>query len=200
MLDNMVIDGSEFDEAVVEPVDEIGDLLVRIGAEDQKAFAALYDAIAPRVFGLIRRVVVDASQSEEVLQEVFLEIWRGASRFDPSRGKGRTWVLTMAHRRAVDRVRAAQATTDRDMRVGLRDREVPFDRVAEDADLRWESARVNAALGDLSEPQREAITLAYYGGYSQTEIAVLTGAPLGTVKTRMRDGLTRLRTRMGVRA
>jgi RNA polymerase sigma-70 factor (ECF subfamily) len=154
--------------------------------------------LSPRAFGLILRVLVDRSQSEEVLQEVFLEIWQSAARFAPNKGQGRSWVLTIAHRRAVDRVRSAQASTDRDVRAGFRDMDVAHDGVAEEVELRIEGQRVSEALATLPDPQREAITLAYFGGYSQSEIAALVGAPLGTIKTRMRDGLSRLRAEMGV--
>lgn len=197
MLDPMVIDGVEVPEDGA-PVDHVGEMLVRVAAGDQGAFARVYDMLSPRVFGLILRVLVDRSQSEEVLQEVFLEVWQSAARFAPNKGQGRTWVLTIAHRRAVDRVRASQASTDRDVRVGFRDLDVAYDGVAEQAQLRIEGRQVATALRTLPDPQREALTLAYYGGYSQSEIAALVGAPLGTIKTRMRDGLTRLRAEMGV--
>ncbi|WP_435527530.1 ECF RNA polymerase sigma factor SigK [Microbacterium aurantiacum] len=197
MLDPMVIDGVEVPEDGA-PVDHVGEMLVRVAAGDQGAFARVYDMLSPRVFGLILRVLVDRSQSEEVLQEVFLEVWQSAARFAPNKGQGRTWVLTIAHRRAVDRVRASQASTDRDVRVGFRDLDVAYDGVAEQAQLRIEGRQVATALKTLPDPQREALTLAYYGGYSQSEIATLVGAPLGTIKTRMRDGLTRLRAEMGV--
>lgn len=198
MLVDMVIDGLEVPEDGTEPVDHAGDLLQRIANGDQNAFARLYDMLSPRVFGLILRVLVDRSQSEEVLQEVFLEIWQSAARFAPNRGQGRSWVLTIAHRRAVDRVRSSQASSDRDVRAGFRDLDVAHDSVAEQVELRTEGRKVVAALTTLPDPQREALTLAYYGGYSQSEIAALVGAPLGTVKTRMRDGLSRLRAEMGV--
>lgn len=197
MLDPMVIDGVEVPEDGA-PVDHVGEMLVRVAAGDQGAFARVYDMLSPRVFGLILRVLVDRSQSEEVLQEVFLEVWQSAARFAPNKGQGRTWVLTIAHRRAVDCVRASQASTDRDVRVGFRDLDVAYDGVAEQAQLRIEGRQVATALKTLPDPQREALTLAYYGGYSQSEIAALVGAPLGTIKTRMRDGLTRLRAEMGV--
>ncbi len=200
MLERMVIDNVEVDEHSDDPVDHVAELLLRIAEGDQRAFAELYDMLSGRVFGLILRVLVDRSHSEEVLQEVFLEIWQSARRFSPKKGQGRTWVLTMTHRRAVDRVRSAQASTDRDVRVGFRDLDVAFDAVSEDVELRWEGRRVVEALRQLPEIQREALTLAYYGGYSQSEIAALTGAPLGTIKTRMRDGLSRLRTTMGALA
>ena len=197
MLVCVVIDGVEVPEAGGPPIDHAGELLLRVAGGDQAAFAGVYDMLSPRAFGLILRVLVDRSQSEEVLQEVFLEVWQSAARFAPNKGQGRSWVLTIAHRRAVDRVRSAQASTDRDVRVGLRDVGVAFDGVAEEVELRIEGQRVSEALATLPAPQREAITLAYYGGYSQSEIAALVGAPLGTIKTRMRDGLSRLRVEMG---
>ncbi|MCX6503430.1 MAG: ECF RNA polymerase sigma factor SigK [Microbacterium sp.] len=196
----MVIDGIDVPDDGSVPVDHIGELLVRTASGDQAAFAELYDMLSSRAFGLILRVLVDRSQSEEVLQEVFLEVWQSASRFVPNKGQGRTWVLTIAHRRAVDRVRASQSSTDRDVRAGFRDLGAPHDGVAEEVELRIEGAKVSDALNQLPDAQREALTLAYYGGYSQSEIAALVGAPLGTIKTRMRDGLSRLRTSMGVTA
>jgi RNA polymerase sigma-70 factor (ECF subfamily) len=200
MLVDMVIDGVDTPEGGIDAVDQVGVLLLLIARGDQDAFARLYDMLSPRVFGLILRVLVDRSQSEEVLQEVFLEVWQSAARFAPNRGQGRSWILTIAHRRAVDRVRSAQASTDRDVRAGFRDLDVAHDGVAEQVELKIAGESVAAALSTLPDPQREAITLAYYGGYSQSEIAAMVGAPLGTVKTRMRDGLSRLRVEMGVNA
>ncbi|GAA5207353.1 ECF RNA polymerase sigma factor SigK [Microbacterium kyungheense] len=200
MLVDMVIDGIDVPEDGAAPVDHVAELLERVAGGDETAFARLYDLLSPRVFGLILRVLVNRAQSEEVLQEVFLEVWQSASRFAPNRGQGRSWVLTIAHRKAVDRVRSSQASADRDVRAGFRDLEVPFDGVAEQVELSIEGSRVAAALSALPSAQREALTLAYYGGYSQSEIAALVGAPLGTIKTRMRDGLTRLRAEMGVNA
>ena len=200
MLGGVVIDGVDVPEDGADAVDHAGQLLLRVADGDQDAFARLYDMLSPRAFGLILRVLVDRSQSEEVLQEVFLEIWQSAARFAPNKGQGRSWVLTIAHRRAVDRVRSAQASTDRDVRAGFRDMDVAHDGVAEEVELRIEGQRVSEALATLPDPQREAITLAYFGGYSQSEIAALVGAPLGTIKTRMRDGLSRLRAEMGVSA
>lgn len=197
MLVEMVIDGMDVPDDG-PATDHVADLLVRVATGDQVAFAELYDILSSRVFGMIRRVLVDPSQSEEVLQEVFLEVWQSASAFAPNKGQGRSWILTIAHRRAVDRVRAAQASTDRDLRVGARDAHTSQEGVAEQVELRIEGRRVMRALGTLPEPQREALTLAYFGGYSQSEIAALVGAPLGTIKTRMRDGLSRLRQEMGV--
>jgi RNA polymerase sigma-70 factor (ECF subfamily) len=200
MLVDMVIDGIDVPDDGTEPVDRVAQLLARVADGDQVAFARLYDLLSPRVFGLILRVLVDRAQSEEVLQEVFLEVWQSAARFAPNRGQGRSWVLTIAHRRAVDRVRSSQASSDRDVRAGLRDLDVAHDGVSEQVELRIEGEKVAAALSGLPDGQREALTLAYYGGYSQSEIATLVGAPLGTIKTRMRDGLSRLRAEMGVSA
>ncbi|MCE7481719.1 MULTISPECIES: ECF RNA polymerase sigma factor SigK [Microbacterium] len=199
MLMWMVIDGVDMPEDG-SAGDLAADLLVRVADGDQRAFSDLYDLLSSRVFGLILRVLVNRSQSEEVLQEVFLEVWQSAGRFAPNKGQGRTWVLTIAHRRAVDRVRASQSSTDRDVRVGIRDLGVSHDSVAEQVELSIEGGKVVAALATLPDPQREALVLSYYGGYSQSEIAVLIGAPLGTIKTRMRDGLSRLRSEMGVNA
>ncbi|MEV8267028.1 ECF RNA polymerase sigma factor SigK [Microbacterium sp. NPDC076911] len=200
MLVLMVIDGVDVPEGGADSVDHIGELLQQISSGDQGAFARVYDMLSARVFGLILRVLVDRSQSEEVLQEVFLEVWQSASKFVPNKGQGRSWVLTIAHRRAVDRVRSSQASSDRDVRVGVRDLDVAHDGVSEQVELRIEGEKVTTALATLPDPQREAITLAYFGGYSQSEISALVGAPLGTIKTRMRDGLSRLRTEMGVTA
>jgi len=197
MLMGMVIDGLDVPEDG-SARDSAADLLVRVAGGDQRAFAELYDLLSPRVFALILRVVVNRAQSEEVLQEVFLEIWQSAARFAPNRGQGRSWVLTIAHRRAVDRVRASQSSTDRDVRVGVRDFAAARNVVEEAVEERLEGSRVVAALSGLPEAQQEALILAYYGGYSQSEISALIGAPLGTVKTRMRDGLTRLRGELGV--
>jgi len=199
MLVEMVIDGMDVPEDGTAS-DAVAELLLRTADGDQRAFAELYDTLSPRVFGLIRRVLVNRAQSEEVLQEVFLEIWQSASRFAPNKGQGRTWVMTIAHRRAVDRVRASQSSADRDVRAGLRDIGVAHDSVAEQVELGMDGEKVVAALGGLPAAQREALVLAYFGGYSQNEISVLIGAPLGTIKTRMRDGLSRLRTAMGVTA
>lgn len=197
MLVAMVIDGVDVPEDG-SAGDLAAALLVRAAAGDQRAFAELYDMLSPRVFALILRVLVNRSQSEEVLQEVFLEVWQSAGRFAPNKGQGRSWVLTIAHRRAVDRVRASQASADRDTRIGLRDLDDARDLVAETVESRMESERVAMALAALPQAQQEALVLAYYGGYSQSEISVLIGAPLGTIKTRMRDGLSRLRRELEV--
>lgn len=174
------------------------DLLLRVARGDHEAFGVLYDRVAGQVYGVIRRVLRDPARSEEVAQEVLVEVWRTATRFDPDRGTAATWILTMAHRRAIDRVRSVQASRDRDERIGHRDRVRPFDEVSEEVQTRFEHQQVRDALRALTDLQREAVELAYYGGYTYREVAELLDAPLGTIKTRMRDGLIRLRDAMGV--
>ena len=194
MLDGMG-DGGEHGASRATTLEE---LLVATAAGDREAFSRLYDQTAPRVFGLVRRLLVDAAQAEEVTQDVYLEAWQTAARFDSARGSAVTWLLTLAHRRAVDRVRASQAARDRDLRTGLRDLDVPIDEVSETVEVRLEHARVAGALAGLSAVQREALSLAYYDGCSQSEIASRLDVPLGTVKTRLRDGMIRLRELLGV--
>ncbi|MFD5831825.1 sigma-70 family RNA polymerase sigma factor [Lentzea sp. NPDC060358] len=181
------------------PADAEG-LLLRVARGDEAAFGQLYDAVSGSVFGLVRRVLRDQAQSEEVFQEVMLEVWRTASRFDPERGKAMTWILTMTHRRAVDRVRSAQASADRDGRVAALEVGTPFDEVVEQVAERLEQRKVRRCLRSLTELQRESVLMAYYQGYTYPEVASLLGVPLGTVKTRMRDGLIRLRDCLGVTA
>ena len=176
----------------------LDDLLLRVARGDTPAFETLYDQMANVVFGVIRRVLRDPAQSEEVAQEVLVEVWRTATRFDPDKGGAATWILTMAHRRAIDRVRSAQAAHDREERVALRDHVPAFDEVAEQVEIRLEQEQVRRCLGDLTELQRESVALAYYGGYTYREVGELLEVPLGTVKTRLRDGLIRLRDCMGV--
>ncbi|WP_404773560.1 ECF RNA polymerase sigma factor SigK [Agromyces mediolanus] len=173
-------------------------LLGDVATGDRAAFGELYDRTAPRVFGLVRRILVDAAQAEEVTQDVFLEAWQNAARFDAGRGAAVAWLLTIAHRRAVDRVRSAQAAADRDLKAGVRELASPQEDVAERVELRVEHERVSVALAELSEAQRTALAMAYYEGKSQSEIAVALELPLGTVKTRLRDGMIRLRHLLGV--
>ncbi|OLE28742.1 MAG: RNA polymerase subunit sigma [Actinobacteria bacterium 13_1_20CM_3_71_11] len=178
------------------PDEQPADLLSRVARGDEAAFSALYDELAPRVFGLCRRILRDPAQAEEVAQEALLEVWRTASRYDPAKGSAASWALTIAHRRAVDRVRSEQASTARERRVATE--EVPYDDVVEEATARLERQQVRRCLGSLTELQREAITLAYYQGYSYREVAERLDTGLPTVKTRMRDGLIRLRDCLGV--
>ncbi|WP_235543255.1 ECF RNA polymerase sigma factor SigK [Phycicoccus sp. Soil803] len=175
--------------------------LLRASAQgDENAFAQLYDAVAARIYGLVLRVVRDPAQSQEVAQEALLDIWRTSARFDPARGSAVSWMLTIAHRKAVDRVRSAQASTDREDTYGSRNQERTYDETAETVERRLDAQRVRSALDSLTETQRSAVELAYLGGYTHTEVASLLGVPLGTAKTRIRDGLIRLRDSMGVQS
>jgi RNA polymerase sigma-70 factor, ECF subfamily len=177
------------------PGSDLAGLLARVARGDQAAFATVYDRCAEQVFGLVRRVVRDPAQSEEVTQEVMLEVWRTASRFDPYRGSAMAWLTTMAHRRAVDRVRSGLAAAQREARAATA--EADYDVVAEEVETRLDAQRVRRCLETLTELQRESVTLAYYGGYTYREVAGLLGVAVGTVKTRMRDGLIRLRDCVG---
>lgn len=174
------------------------ELLLATARGDREAFAALYDELSPLAHGVIRRVLRDPAQSEEVTQEVFVDVWRTAARYEIDRGSARSWVVTMAHRRAVDRVRSEQAARERAERHGRPDRDPGHDEVAEAVALRVEHAQVRSAMSVLTDLQREAVELAYFRGYTYREVAELLDTPLGTIKTRMRDGLIRLRDAMGV--
>ena len=173
-------------------------LLRRSATGDEAAFGELYDLVSARVYGLVRRIVRDPAQSEEVAQEVFLEIWRHSARFDASRGSAVSWMLTIAHRKSVDRVRAAEAARDRDESYGAATHDISHDSTAEAAVERLDAERVHRALETLSEAQRGALELAYLSGYTHTEVAAMLDLPLGTAKTRIRDGLIRLRDLLGV--
>ncbi len=174
------------------------DLMARVARGDSAAFAQLYDLMAPRVYGLIRRVLRNPAQSEEVTQEVMVEVWRTATRYDADRGSLASWILTMAHRRAIDRVRSEQSATDREQAVAAASSTTEYDEVAETVTTNLEVEQVRHCLSSLTELQRESVTLAYYGGYSYREVAELLDAKLATIKARMRDGLIRLRDCLGV--
>ncbi|GAA4266582.1 ECF RNA polymerase sigma factor SigK [Frondihabitans peucedani] len=169
------------------------DLLLLTAEGNREAFTLLYDRTAARILGLVRRVLIDQAQSEEVTQDVFLEVWQNAKRFDPARGKALSWVLTIAHRRAIDRVRSSQSSRDRDYSVGVRDYEASRDDVAESVETRREHQRVTSALSLLTDHQRQALELTYYRGLTNVEAALQAGVPVNTMKSRLRDSLMALR-------
>jgi len=177
-------------------LDDLHVALSAVARGDEAAFGVVYDRAAPAVLGTVRRILRDPAQSEEVMQEVLLEVWRTAGRFDPAAGSAAAWITMLAHRRAVDRVRSEQRAARRDARSASG--EVDYDQVAEAVEASLDRERVRRCLDGLTELQRESVTLAYYGGYSYREVAQLLDVAVGTVKTRMRDGLIRLRDCLGV--
>src|SRR4051794_3648705 len=152
-------------------------LLHRAATGDETAFAELYDAVSSRLFGLVRRVLRDPAQSEEVSQEVFLDIWRHSARFDPAKGSALSWMLTIAHRKAVDRVRSAEAARHRDDSYGTGNQDVTHDSTSEAVVERLDAQRVHQALDTLTEVQRRALELAYLSGYTHTEVATMLDIP-----------------------
>jgi RNA polymerase sigma-70 factor, ECF subfamily len=177
---------------------DLDGLLRRVALRDADAFAALYDHTRSRVYGLVIRVLRDAGYSEETTQEIYLEVWRNAQAYDSTKGSALSWLLTMAHRRAVDRVRSEQAAGQRESRYGATTVERPGDLVADSAIAADERRRVAACLDSLTDVQRQCIELAYYGGLTYAEVSQRLSANLSTIKSRMRDALRGLRGCLGV--
>jgi len=177
---------------------DLADLLARVARGDHQAFEVVYGELAGPVYGVVRQVLRDPAQSEEIAQEVLLEIWRTASRFDPERGSAAAWSLTIAHRRAVDRVRSETAGSRREQKAAPDLSAAIDDDVADVVASRLDQQRVRRCLGSLTDLQRESIKLAYYGGYTYPQVAQLLDVALGTVKTRIRDGMIRMRDCLGV--
>jgi RNA polymerase sigma-70 factor (ECF subfamily) len=164
-------------------------LLGRVAQSDPEAFEALYARYSRSVYSVAMGMLRDAVRAQEITQDVFFAIWRGAGAFDPARGTARSWILSVAHHKSVDAVRRA-----RRIPTVLLPETIPGGvDVIEQAQARVDAGQVRRALEELSLEQRAALVLAYYGGYTQQEIAQRLGVPLGTIKTRMRDGLLRLR-------
>ena len=177
---------------------DLGRLLDQVGRGDEAAFGLLYDEIGSVVYGVVLKVVRDPAQAKEVTQEVFVEVWRLATRFDSSRGSARSWIATIAHRRAIDRVRSEQSRRNREAAESSKTLAVSADVSADELERLDDIAAVQDALDVLTDAQRESITLAYFGGHTYREVAVLLGIPEGTVKTRIRDGLIKLRDTIGL--
>ncbi len=175
---------------------DLDGLLARVARGDHAAFEAVYDRLAGPAYGLICKLVGDQAQSEEVAQEVLLEVWRTATRFDAAKGGAATWVMTIAQRRAIDRVRSVTAAAHREHKAAAA--APAHDEVAETVEAEMDREQVRRCLESLSEPQRESITLAYYGGHTYRQVAGQLGVALGTIKSRIRDGLIRMRDCLGV--
>ncbi|MFY9335702.1 MAG: ECF RNA polymerase sigma factor SigK [Mycobacterium sp.] len=173
-------------------------LLRRVAHHDSEAFAALYDATRSRVYGMVSRVLRDRGYSEETTQDVYLQVWRTAESYDPASGSALAWLLTLAHRRAVDRVRSEQAASRRDSRYGAATVERDSDHVIDAVLSTEERQRVTACLDGLTGVQRECIELAYYQGLTYVQVSERLSANLATVKSRMRDALRGLRNCLGV--
>jgi RNA polymerase sigma-70 factor (ECF subfamily) len=168
--------------------------LVALSAHgEEDAFAELYDLTAARIHGVVLRVLRSPDHAAEVTQEVFVEVWRQAARYSPEKGSVLAWMTTIAHRRAVDRVRSVASEAARDERYAAASAEPDVDDVWAGVEPGLDAGWVRKGMASLTAIQREAITLAYFGGYSQSQLAQLLNLPLGTVKTRIRDGLIGLR-------
>lgn len=177
---------------------DLNALLPLIAQGDQDAFESFYTLTSHRAFGLVVRLLKDRAQAEEVLQEVFLEVWKASPNYNAQRGSAFGWLMTITHRKSVDRIRASQASRDRDLRIGIRDYEGEAASVEHEVEVVIESERVAIALGRLTELQQQAVKLSYFQGLTNGEIATKLHVPVGTVKTRLRDGMIRLRDELGV--
>ncbi|TDL46550.1 sigma-70 family RNA polymerase sigma factor [Kocuria rosea] len=178
---------------------ELAELVRRSGVGDEAAFAALYDATSATVYGVTVRVTRSPEIAAEVLQEVYLMAWQQAARFDPARGSVLGWLCTLAHRRAVDRIRQVARERDREQAWENRRVGTPADETWQEVEQALDTEAVRAGMGALTGRQREAVTLAYHGGCTDQEVAQRLEIPLGTAKARIRDGLKNLRSALGVR-
>ncbi len=174
------------------------ELMARSARGHEDAFAELYDLTSRRLYAVILRVLRSTDHAAEVTQEVYIEVWRQSARYASDKGSVMGWMTTMAHRRAVDRVRSVSSEVARDERYVVAGQERDVDHVWEDVEQKLDVERVRKGMTSLTAIQREALTLAYFGGYTQSQVAQLLKLPLGTVKTRIRDGLIGLRDALGV--
>ncbi|MBG6223743.1 RNA polymerase sigma-70 factor (ECF subfamily) [Arthrobacter sp. CAN_A2] len=188
------------DEFTADPVagPTLTELLSRIARQDRTAFALFYEQTSKRVYGLARRVLIDPELSEDATQEVYLQVWNTADRFNPALGSPMAWLMTLAHRRAVDKVRSEQSATDREARYGAATQTVDHDDVVDTVTQRLEAESVVRCLDTLTQTQQESVKLAYYGGLTYREVAEKLGVAVPTIKSRIRDGLLRLKTCLGV--
>ncbi|MGE2690015.1 sigma-70 family RNA polymerase sigma factor [Mycolicibacterium pulveris] len=177
---------------------DLGELLRRVARQDVDAFGVFYDLTRARVFGLVTRVLRDTGYSEETVQEIYLQVWRSADSYDPTAGSPLAWLMTLAHRRAVDRVRSEQSGSQRESRYGVATFEVPSDSVAESVISSDERRQVADCLGSLTDAQRECIQLAYYDGLTYAQVSEQLSANLATIKSRMRDAIRGLRKCLGI--
>ena len=176
----------------------LGALLEQIARGDQAAFAEFYELTSRRVFGMARRVLIDVELSEDTTQEVFLQVWQNASKFNPEAGSPLAWLMTISHRRAVDKVRSSQSSTDREAKYGASSQDIAHDSVSDEVSSRLEAEAVVRCLETLTDTQQESVRLAYYGGLTYREVAEKLNAAVPTIKSRIRDGLIRLKTCLGV--
>jgi RNA polymerase sigma-70 factor (ECF subfamily) len=176
----------------------LGDLLALIANGDQGAFAEFYELTSRRVFGMARRVLIDPELSEDTTQEVFLQVWQNAAKFNPEAGSPLAWLMTISHRRAVDKVRSSQSSTDRVAKYGASSQDIDHESVSDEVGSRLEAEAVVRCLDTLTETQQQSVRLAYYGGLTYREVAEKLNAAVPTIKSRIRDGLIRLKTCLGV--
>lgn len=177
---------------------ELDALLRQVARRDAEAFATFYDQTRSRVFGLVSRVLRDPGYSEETMQDIYLQVWRNAGNYDPSAGSPLAWLLTLAHRRAVDRVRSEEAASSRESRYGAATVEPPLDHVSDAVITGDERRQVTDCLDTLTDTQRECIQLAYYDGLTYVQVSERLAANLATIKSRMRDAIRGLRKCLGV--
>ena len=167
----------------------LSSLLALIAQGDQTAFAEFYSLTSRRVFGMARRVLIDTELSEDTTQEVFLQVWQNAAKFNPAAGSPLAWLMTISHRRAVDKVRSSQSASSQ---------EIDHDSVSDEVGSRLEAEAVVRCMETLTDTQQESVRLAYYGGLTYREVAERLNAAVPTIKSRIRDGLIRLKTCLGV--